>query len=52
MFQSILCVLKKKNPKNQRENVLTVKLFSTEGILLENSSTYLQTGRVKRSLGY
>lgn len=32
--------------------MLTVKQFSTDSILLENSTTYLQAGRVQRSLGY
>lgn len=51
MFQSVLPVLKKKT-KKQRENMLTVQQFSTEDIFLENSTTYLQAGRVQRSLGY
>lgn len=53
MFQRILCVLRKKNTnRKQTEKMLTVKQFSTEGILSENSTTYLQAGRVQRSLGY
>lgn len=51
MFQSILCVLREKKPQ-KTEKMLTVKQFSTKGILSENSTTYLQAGRVQRSLGY